>query len=73
MYVSSWTALTSINESKRTNNKGKGMLRWSYRIEGILCQIHTTATDLREILLSNPDLLLLKWLALCSESLCIKS
>ena len=49
------------------------MLRWSHRIEGILCQIDTTATDLREILLSNPDLLLLKWLALCSESLCIKS
>ena len=63
----------SISESKRTNNKGKGKLKWSHRTEWILGRIDTTTTDLGEILLGNPDLLLLRWLAICSESLCTKS
>ena len=63
----------SISESKRTNNKGKGKLRCSYRIEEILGWINTIITDLGEILLDNPDLLLLRCLTLCSESLCTKS
>ena len=73
MYISSWIALASINRSKRTNNKGNGKLKWSHRIEGILGMINTTATNLGEIFLGNPDLLLLMWLALCSDSLYIKS
>ena len=67
MYAGSWTALMSISGLRRTNNKGKGKLRWSHRIEGILGQIDTIATDLGEILLGNPDLLLLRWLALCLD------
>ena len=63
----------NISRSKRTNNKRKEKLRWSHRIEGMLGWIDTTITDLREILLGNLDLLLLRWLALCSESLCTKS
>ena len=39
----------------------------------MLGRIDTTITDLGEILLGNLDLLLLRWLALCSESLCTKS
>ena len=54
----------NMNGSRRTNNKGKGKLGWSHRIEGMLGWIDTTITDLEEILLSNLDLLLLKWLAL---------
>ena len=73
MCINSWTALTSISRLGKTNNKGKGKLRWSHKIEGILGRIDTAIIDHGEILLSNPDLLLLKWLALCSESLCTKS
>ena len=73
MYVSSWITLASINGLKRTNNKGSGKLRWSHRIEGILGMIDTTATNLGEIFLGNPDLLLFMWLALCFDSLYIKS
>ncbi|XP_075659247.1 uncharacterized protein LOC142629151 [Castanea sativa] len=50
----------SISGSKRINNKGKGSLRWSLKIEGILGQTDTTITILGEILLGNLDLLLLK-------------
>ena len=52
---------------------GKRKPRWSHRIKGMLARIDTVTTDLKEILLGNLDLLLLKWLALCSESLCTKS
>ena len=62
-----------IDKSRRTNNKGKGKLRWSHRIKGMLGRIDTTITKLGEILLDNPDLLLLKWLTQCSKSLCTKS
>ena len=62
-----------IDKSRRTNNKGKGKLRWSHRIKGMLGRIYTTITKLGEILLDNPDLLLLKWLTQCSKSLCTKS
>ena len=50
----------NISGLRRTNNKGKGKLRWSHRIEGMLGRIDTTITDLREILLGNPILLLLR-------------
>ena len=63
----------SISGLKKTNNKGKGKLRWPHRVEGTLGQINTTITDLREILLGNSNLLLLRWLALCSKSMCTKS
>ena len=65
-----------IDKYKRVeedNNKGNGKLRWSHRIEGILGQIDIIVTDLGEILLGNPNLLLLTWLASCSKSSCTKS
>ena len=65
-----------INEYKRVEGDqqwGKGKLRWSHRIERMLGWIDTAITNLGEIFLGNPDLLLLRWLALCSESLCTKS
>ena len=65
-----------INEYKRVEGDqqwGKGKLRWSHRIERMLAWIDTAITNLGEIFLGNPDLLLLRWLALCSESLCTKS
>ena len=69
MYVSSWIVLTSISGSRKTNSKGRGRgrLRWSLRIEEILGQTDITITGLRETLLDNLDLLLLKWLAWCFE------
>ena len=75
MYVSSWIVLTSISGSRKTNSRGRGRgrLRWSLRIEGILGQTDTTVTGLGETLLDNLDLLLLKWLAWCFESQYIKS
>ena len=63
----------NISWSRRISNKAKGRLRWSHKIEGMLGQTNKTITDLEEILLGNLDLLLLRWLALCFESLCTKS
>ena len=77
MYVSSWIVLTSISGSRKINSRGRGRgrgrLRWSLRIEEILGQTDITITGLRETLLDNLDLLLLKWLAWCFESQYIKS
>ena len=50
----------NISGSRKTNNKERGKLRWSLRIEGISSRIGTITTDLREILLGILDLLLLR-------------
>ena len=50
----------SISRLKRTSNKERGKLRWSFRIKGISGRIGTITTDLREILRGIQDLLLLR-------------
>mgnify|MGYP006869212832 CR=1 FL=1 len=66
--VNSWTGLTSISGSRRTNNRGKGRLRLSLRRGRISGQIDTTITDKGEILLDNRGQSLLKWLVRCSKN-----
>ena len=62
----------SISRSRGTNNKGKGRLRLSLRIKGILGRIGTTIIRPEEILLVNLGLLLPRWSAQYSESWCLK-
>ena len=52
--------IDKYKRSRRINNKGKGKLRWSHRIKGMLGRIDTAITKLGEILLGNPILLLLR-------------
>ena len=63
----------SINRPRKTNNKGKGKLRLSLKIEGILGQTDITIIGPEETLLGSQDLLLPRWLAQCSRNQCIKS
>ena len=50
----------SISESRRTSNKERERLKWSFRIGGISGRIGITTTDLGEISHGNLDLLLLR-------------
>ena len=50
----------SISRLRRTNNRERGKLKWSLRIEGISGWIGTITTDLKEISLGILDLLLLR-------------
>ena len=50
----------SISRLKRTSNKERGKIRWSFRIKGISGRIGTITTDLREILLGTLELLMLR-------------
>ena len=58
----------SISGSRRTNNRGRGKLRWSLKIKGISGWIGTITTDLREILWDIQDLLLLRYSIPFSEN-----
>ena len=73
VYVNLWIELTSISESRRTNNMGKGRLRLSLKRWGISGQTDTTITGLGETLLGNRGLSLLKWLTSYSENQYTKS
>ena len=50
----------SISETRKTSNRERGRLRWSFKIEMILGRTGTITTDLGEILRGILDLLLLK-------------
>ena len=66
------TVLTSISGSRKTNSKGKGRLRLSLGIGEISSLTNTTIIGLKEILLGNLGLLLLRWLAQCFENQCFE-
>ena len=50
----------SISGSRRTNNRERGRLRWSLRIEGISGRTGTITASLREILQDTLDQLPLR-------------
>jgi len=57
--VGLWIALMSSG-SKRTSNRERGRLRWSFRTEGILGRTCTIIANLGEILRGTLDQLLLR-------------
>ena len=63
-----WIGLTSTKGLKKTNYRGREMLRWSFRRGGISGWTGTIITDLRKTLLGSQDLPIPMWLMLYSEN-----
>ena len=72
MYASSWTELISIIRSRKTNSRGRGRLRLSFKRGGISGRTDTTIISPGETMLGNRGPLILKWLMRCSENQYIK-
>ena len=53
VYANSWTELISIKGLRKTNNRGRGRLRLSFRRAGISGRTDTTTTNFEGILLGK--------------------